>query len=64
MIIPLMPPRRHERILGEFAQWADAERVVLNLRRAYADAAGTGADLIAAFLDAMTYNGGPMPTSV
>jgi cyclase len=50
--------------LGEFAKWADAERVVLNLHRAYADAAGTEVDLVSAFLDAMTYNGGPMPTSV
>jgi cyclase len=50
--------------LGEFAPWADAERVVLNLHRAYADAAGTEVDLVSAFLDAMTYHGGPMPTSV
>lgn len=46
--------------LGEFADWPDAERLVLNLHRAYADATGTPFDLIAAFTDAMTWNGGPL----
>ncbi|MGH3373587.1 MAG: MBL fold metallo-hydrolase [Actinoallomurus sp.] len=50
--------------LGEFAGWADAERIVLNLHRAYADAAGTEVDLVAALTDAMTWNGGPLRTCV
>lgn len=50
--------------LGEFAAWADAERLVLNLHRAYADRDGEDLDLIAAFTDATTWNGGPLPTSV
>ncbi|MFI5907955.1 MBL fold metallo-hydrolase [Dactylosporangium sp. NPDC051541] len=50
--------------LGEFAAWPDAERIVLNLHRAYADRAGTDLDLIAALRDAVTWRGGPMPTSV
>ena len=43
-----------------FADWPDAERIVLNLHRAYADAAGVELDLIAAFTDAVTYNNGPL----
>ena len=50
--------------LGEFAGWADAERLVLNLHRAYADAEGGEVDLLAAFGDAMAWHGGPLPTSV
>lgn len=50
--------------LGEFAGWADAERLVLNLHRFYADHHGTELDLIAAFTDAVAYNGGPLPTHV
>ncbi|WP_433381239.1 MBL fold metallo-hydrolase [Actinoplanes sp. CA-142083] len=50
--------------LGEFAGWADAERLVLNLHRAYADHAGSDIDLIAAFTDATAWLGGPMSTSV
>ncbi|BCJ47012.1 MBL fold metallo-hydrolase [Actinoplanes ianthinogenes] len=50
--------------LGEFAGWADAERIVLNLHRYYADHQGTELDLIAAFSDAVAYNGGPLPTRV
>jgi cyclase len=46
--------------LGEFATWPDAERLVLNLHRAYADAAGAELDLVRAFTDAVEYNGGPM----
>jgi cyclase len=46
--------------LGEFAHWPDQERIVLNLHRAYADAAGTELDLIAAFGDAVAFNGGPL----
>jgi cyclase len=48
--------------LGRFADWADAERIVGNLHRAYAelDGAARGApiDIMAAFADMVTYNGG------
>lgn len=50
--------------LGEFADWADAERIVLNLHRAFADATGTGFDVVAAFTDAIEWNGGPLTTHV
>jgi cyclase len=50
--------------LGEFAGWSDAERLVLNLHRAYADAEGGDLDLFAAIGDAVAYNGGPMTTHV
>jgi cyclase len=46
--------------LGEFTGLPDAERVVLNLHVAYADAAGTPVDPLAAFTDAITYHGGPL----
>jgi cyclase len=46
--------------LGEFAGLPDAERIVLNLHRAYADAAGEEMNLLAAMTDAMKYNGGPL----
>lgn len=59
---PLEAARRTD--LGEFAGWADAERLVLNLHRAYADAAGAEVDLVAALTDAMTWNGGPLRTCV
>ena len=59
---PLEAARRCE--LGQFAGLHDAERIVLNLHRAYADAAGTEPDLAAAFIDAVAYHGGPMHTSV
>lgn len=36
--------------LGEFGDWADAERIVMNLHRARADA--------------VEWNGGPMPTTL
>jgi cyclase len=48
--------------LGRFAGWPDAERIVGNLHRAYAELDGTprgGAiDVIAALTDMVTYNGG------
>ena len=48
--------------LGEFAGWLDAERLVGNLHRAYAelDGAAPGApiDYLAAFGDMLAYNGG------
>jgi cyclase len=50
--------------LGPFAGWADAERIVLNLHRVYADHAGRDLDLVAALSDAVAYLGGPMHTSV
>ncbi|MTD59103.1 MBL fold metallo-hydrolase [Amycolatopsis pithecellobii] len=50
--------------LGAFADWPDSERLVLNLHREYALAEGTGGDVIAAFVDAVAWNGGPMHTSV
>lgn len=50
--------------LGEFAALPDAERVVLNLHRAYAEAGGAEFDIIASLTDAVTFNGGPLPTSV
>jgi cyclase len=50
--------------LGEFADLPDAERIVLNLHRAYADSAGRELDLVQAFSDAVAFNGGPMRTTV
>jgi cyclase len=46
--------------LGEFAGLSDAERIVMNLHRAYADAQGTEMNLLASMTDAITYNGGPL----
>lgn len=46
--------------LGEFANWPDQERIVLNLHSAYADADGSTVDVIAAFRDAVTFHGGPL----
>lgn len=50
--------------LGEFADWDDAERIVLNLHRAYADAEGREMDVLQSIIDAMTWNGGPLTTHV
>jgi cyclase len=50
--------------LGAFAALPDAERVVLNLHRAYAEAGGAEFDIIASLTDAVAFNGGPLPTSV
>lgn len=50
--------------LGEFSDWDDAERIVLNLHRAHADLSGTAMDLAAALADAVEWNGGPMPTGL
>jgi len=45
--------------LGEFAHLFDPERIVLNLHRAYADLNGVPqVDLLAAFTDAIAWNGG------
>jgi cyclase len=46
--------------LGEFEGLPDQERIVLNLHRAYAEAGNTEMNLIAAFTDAIEYNGGPL----
>ncbi len=61
-LTPLEAARRCD--LGEFAEWADAERLVLNLHRAYADATGGDVDLLAAMIDAIEFNGGPLTTHV
>jgi cyclase len=50
--------------LGEFSGWPDAERLVLNVHKAYADRQGVEVDLVAAFTDAVTWNGGPLRTTV
>jgi cyclase len=59
---PLQAARRCE--LGTLAGLPDAERIVLNLHRAYADATGRELDLAEAFTDAVAYHGGPMHTAV
>jgi cyclase len=59
---PLAAARRVD--LGEFAELPDAERVVLNLHRAYAEATDTDFDIVASLADAVEFNGGPLPTSV
>jgi cyclase len=50
--------------LGDFAGWADAERIVLNLHRAYADLQRTELDLVIALADAVAWRGAPMATIV
>jgi cyclase len=50
--------------LHEFAGWADAERIVLNLHRLYADHEGRELDLTATFGDAIAWLGRPLHTSV
>src|SRR5664280_1154741 len=50
--------------LGSFGRWSDAERLVLNLHRACADAEGRPMDAMAAMLDAMAWRGGPLTTHV
>ena len=48
--------------LGWFARWPDAERIVGNLHRAYAELPeappGATVDIIAALADMVAYNGG------
>ncbi|WP_236792432.1 MBL fold metallo-hydrolase [Amycolatopsis sp. GM8] len=53
-----------DRDLGEFADWPDRERLVLNIHREYALADGTDGNLLEAFTDAVTWNHGPLATSV
>ncbi|MFJ9712098.1 MBL fold metallo-hydrolase [Streptomyces sp. NPDC101234] len=50
--------------LGAFTHLPDAERIALNLHRAYADLTGKRMDLEAAFADAVAYNNGPLPSKV
>ncbi len=50
--------------LGEFQPLADPERIVLNLHRALAELQNTDLNLLTAFTDAITYNGGPLHTHV
>jgi cyclase len=57
---PLVAARATD--LGEFSGWPDSERLVLNLHKAYADAAGVDVDLVTAMNDAIAWNGGPMRT--
>lgn len=61
-LTPLEAARRTD--LGEFAGWADSERLVLNLHREYALADGTDGDLVTALVDATTWNQGKLHTSV
>jgi cyclase len=45
--------------LGEYAEWLDAERIVGNLHRAYAELEGrSDVDILSAFGDMLAYNGG------
>lgn len=50
--------------LGPFADLPDAERIVLNLHRAYADISGQPFDMLQAFADAIAFNAGPLRTRV
>ena len=54
--------RRASTDLGRFAGWPDAERIVGNLHRAYAELGGTPRggpiDVLGALADMVTYNGG------
>jgi cyclase len=61
-ISPLTAARECD--LGEFADWPDAERMVLNLHRSYADAAGVPLDVVAAMTDAVTWHGGLLRCTV
>lgn len=61
-LTPLQAARQVD--LGEFTGWADAERIVLNLYRGYADHTGRDLDVAAAFGDAIAWLGRPMHTSV
>ena len=59
---PLEAARRCE--LGEFATLPDAERLVLNLHRAYVDAGRGEFDLVTSFADAVAFHGGPLRSAV
>lgn len=59
-LMPLEAARQTD--LGRFADWPDAERIVGNLHRAYADLSdlprGARIDIATALSDMVTYNGG------
>jgi cyclase len=61
-IDPLDAARRCE--LGELSVLPDAERIVLNLHRAYTEIDGRDFDTVAALVDTVTFNGGAMHTHV
>lgn len=61
-LAPLEAARAAE--LGDFAAWPDAERLVLNLHRAYAELSGGEMDILAAFTDAIAFHGGPLHCAV
>jgi cyclase len=61
-LTPLQAARRCR--LGAFADLPDAERIVLNLHRAYADTTGHPFDLPQAFTDTIACNAGPLHTQV
>lgn len=50
--------------LGAFAHWPDSERIVLNLHRYIADHGGAPFSVTSAYVDALTYNEGPLTSSV
>ncbi|MEU9705561.1 MBL fold metallo-hydrolase [Streptomyces sp. NPDC047981] len=52
----------HRIPLDEFAGLPDAERIVLNLHRAYADSGHKPLDIKEAWSDALALNGGPLAT--
>ncbi|GAA3845146.1 MBL fold metallo-hydrolase [Saccharothrix violaceirubra] len=57
-LTPLEAARQAD--LGEFAALPDAERLVANLHRAYAELDGREFDITAALGDAVAYHGGPL----
>ncbi|MDQ4021340.1 MAG: MBL fold metallo-hydrolase [Actinomycetota bacterium] len=61
-LTPLQAAERCE--LGEFTDWPDPERLVLNLHREYADDVGGDIDLMTALADAVAFNGGPLRCAV
>ncbi|MCD2191887.1 MBL fold metallo-hydrolase [Actinomycetospora endophytica] len=44
--------------LGRFAEWSEPERIVGNLHRAYAEVGAGEVDVVGAFRDMVTFNGG------
>ena len=51
-------------VLGAFGELPGAERIVLNLYRAYADSSGNQYDPAQAFADTVAFHGGPLHTAV
>lgn len=58
---PLETARRCE--LGAFAELPDAQRIILNLHRAYTDIGSCEFDLIQGITDTVTYNSSPIDIS-